>query len=137
MEFISGKQMSKSTLLTVTMEIVERTVSQKLHWTVFDSDRRKVVHGEIPKNLINEPSISDDEVIRLAEMGKKIEKHYGRPQDIEWAVDKDISPPDNIFITQSRPETVWSEKKKESIIGKKSAYDLIMNRVLTPFKLPK
>ncbi len=136
MSTISGKQMSKSTLLTVTIEIVDRTVSQKLHWTVFDSNKGEVTHAEIPENLKNEPSISDDEVIKLAEIGKKIEKHYGRPQDIEWAVDRDVSAPDNIFITQSRPETVWSEKKK-SIIGKKSAYDLIMNRALTPFKLPK
>jgi pyruvate,water dikinase len=119
----------------VTMEIVDRRISEKLEWTVYDSDKGEVVHEEIPENLRNEQSVSDEEVIKLAEMGKRIEKHYGRAQDIEWAIDKDVSA-DNIFITQSRPETVWSERKK-SVIGKKSAYDLIMNRALTPFKLSK
>jgi pyruvate,water dikinase len=121
----------------VTMEIVDRTISEKLQWTVFDSDKGEVVHEEIPENLRSEQSISDEEVIKLAEIGKKIEMHYGRAQDIEWAIDRDVSAPHNIFITQSRPETVWSERKKGSVIGKKSAYELIMNRALTPFKLPK
>ncbi|HIE14156.1 TPA: phosphoenolpyruvate synthase, partial [Candidatus Bathyarchaeota archaeon] len=46
---------------------------------------------------------------------KRIEEHYGRPQDIEWAIDKDLSFPENIFIVQSRPETVWSVKAPPSI----------------------
>jgi pyruvate,water dikinase len=36
---------------------------------------------------------------------------YGKPQDIEWAIDRDISFPENTFIVQSRPETVWSTEK--------------------------
>ena len=31
--------------------------------------------------------------------------------DVEWAVDKDLDPPNNIFILQARPETVWSLKE--------------------------
>jgi len=38
-------------------------------------------------------------------MGMRIEKHYGSPQDIEWAIDKDLPFPENIFSTQSRPVT--------------------------------
>ena len=45
-----------------------------------------------------------------------IERHYGTPQDIEWAIDKDLSFPQNIFIVQTRPETVWSERKSESVL---------------------
>jgi pyruvate,water dikinase len=121
----------------VTMEIVERTVSTKLYWTVYDPDKGSVIHGEVPEELREEPSLTDQEIIRLAEIGKKIEKHYGTPQDIEWAIDDDLPFPENVFITQSRPETVWSKKKKEPVIGKKSGYDLIMNRALTRYKVPK
>ena len=121
----------------VTMEIVERTISPKLHWIVYDSAKGGVIHGEVPEELRDKPSLRDEEIIRLAEIGKRIEKHYGAPQDIEWAIDKDLPFPENIFITQSRPETVWSRKKKEPVIGKKSAYDLIMNRALTRYKVPK
>jgi pyruvate,water dikinase len=36
----------------------------------------------------------------------KIERHYGKPQDIEWALDEQ----GEVFLLQSRPETVWSAK---------------------------
>ena len=48
-------------------------------------------------------SISDDEVRRLAQMAVTIEKHYGRPMDIEWAKDGETG---ELFIVQARPETV-------------------------------
>ena len=51
------------------------------------------------------PCISVAEVTEIAKMGMRIEKHYGSPQDIEWAIDKDLPFPENIFSTQSRPVT--------------------------------
>ena len=48
-------------------------------------------------------SISDDEVRKLAQMAITIEKHYGRPMDIEWAKDGRTG---ELFIVQARPETV-------------------------------
>merc|ERR1719161_1788082 len=53
-------------------------------------------------------SASDKEVQDLAEMAVKIEKHYGRPMDIEWARDGDDG---KLYIVQARPETVASQKK--------------------------
>jgi len=53
-------------------------------------------------------SASDKEVSDLAEMAVKIEKHYGRPMDIEWARDGDDG---KLYIVQARPETVASQKK--------------------------
>ena len=54
-------------------------------------------------------SITDDEVMFIAEMGLKIEKHYGKPMDVEWAKDG-IS--GDIYIVQARPETVKSRTNK-------------------------
>jgi phosphoenolpyruvate synthase len=48
-------------------------------------------------------SLSDEEVRKLAQMGITIEKHYGRPMDIEWAKDGETG---ELFIVQARPETV-------------------------------
>jgi pyruvate,water dikinase len=51
--------------------------------------------------------LTDDEVLRLARWGAAIEKHYGKPMDIEWAKDGDTG---GLFIVQARPETVQSQK---------------------------
>ena len=61
------------------------------------------------------PIYTDEEIIELARIGKTIERHQGTPQDIGLAIDKDLSFPLNIFIVQTRPETVWSEPKSESV----------------------
>merc|ERR1719150_1131025 len=53
-------------------------------------------------------SATDKEDTDLAEMAVKIEKHYGRPMDIEWARDGDDG---KLYIVQARPETVASQKK--------------------------
>ncbi|MCX6789300.1 MAG: phosphoenolpyruvate synthase, partial [Candidatus Gribaldobacteria bacterium] len=53
-------------------------------------------------------SINDDDVLTLAKWAVKIEEHYNFPQDIEWAKDGNTG---ELFILQSRPETVETEKK--------------------------
>jgi len=68
-------------------------------------------------------------------MAKTIEKHYGRPMDIEWAIDKDLTFPDNLFIVQARPETVWSRREPKSVIGVKSGYQLLMEQAMKRIKI--
>jgi pyruvate,water dikinase len=60
-----------------------------------------------PGDLREAPCVSDDELQTLREMARRIEKHYGCPQDIEWAIDQQGS----LRILQSRPETVWSARE--------------------------
>ena len=54
------------------------------------------------------PCMSDAELEALRIVGRKVERHYGRPQDIEWAVDRHSGA---ILLLQSRPETVWSSRE--------------------------
>ncbi len=61
---------------------------------------------ETPEEIRRMPSVSDEELAALRAIGRKIERHYGRPQDIEWAIDRN----GKILLLQSRPETVWSAK---------------------------
>merc|ERR1719499_996351 len=63
-------------------------------------------------------SASDKEVEDLAVMAVKIEKHYGRPMDIEWARDGDDG---KLYIVQARPETVASQKK----VGQMEDYKML------------
>ncbi len=53
-------------------------------------------------------SLNNDEILILARWACEIENHYGIPQDIEWAKDGKTG---NLFIVQSRPETVFSPSK--------------------------
>ncbi|WP_194828154.1 rifamycin-inactivating phosphotransferase [Nocardia sp. XZ_19_231] len=56
--------------------------------------------SEIARERRNEPVLSDDEVLRLAHLGRRVEAHFGSPQDIEWCSDGD-----GFRIVQSRPIT--------------------------------
>ncbi len=118
----------------VTKEI-ERTISQKWTECIFDPEKGMVCHLDIPHQRQDIQCIEDNEILELARYAKRIEEYYGSPQDIEWAIDKDKPFPLNIFLVQSRPETVWSQKKREPILGKKSAYDLLMEKALERIKI--
>jgi pyruvate,water dikinase len=48
------------------------------------------------------------EIAQLVELARRVEKHYGCHQDLEWAIDH----AGELFLLQSRPETVWSQKQK-------------------------
>lgn len=56
---------------------------------------------EIKSRDIQQESISDESIKKLVNLGKAVEVHYGRPQDIEWAIDEQ----GKIWILQSRPIT--------------------------------
>ena len=57
----------------------------------------------------NAPSVTDVDLIAIAMLARRAEKHYGCPQDVEWAVDRHLPDGDNVVMLQSRPETVWSQ----------------------------
>jgi pyruvate, water dikinase len=101
----------------VTLDILERTISKKQMCYTVDLKTQKSEAVAIPIERQCVQSLLDDEITELAWMGKRIEKHYGRPMDIEWAVDKDLPVGGNIFILQARPETVWSEKQQPAAAG--------------------
>jgi len=54
-------------------------------------------------------SLTDEEILTLAQWAMAIEEHYGKAQDIEWAKDGKTG---KLFIVQSRPETVHTQKKE-------------------------
>ncbi|MFQ6678408.1 MAG: PEP/pyruvate-binding domain-containing protein [Fidelibacterota bacterium] len=119
----------------VTQEINERKISQKHIECVYDPDLDEVVQTDVKDELQLERCLRDEEIRELVRVAKIIEKHYGYPQDIEWSIDKDLSFPENVFIVQSRPETVWSQKKKKPILGGKSSYQIMIDRGLKRIKI--
>jgi len=116
----------------VTLDIIDRTISQKQICYTVDPKTQTAQAIEVPFERQRVQSLIDDEITELAWMGKQIEKHYGRPMDIEWAVDKDLPAGGNIFILQARPETVWSAKSQRAAASPGgSAMDYILSSLLT------
>ena len=120
----------------VTLDIIDRTISQKLVCYTVDPHEQVSRAMEVPYERQKVQSLIDDEITELAWMGKQIEKHYGRAMDIEWAVDKDLPAGGNIFILQARPETVWSARSQASVSTTTgSAMDYILAGMLTGKKV--
>ena len=121
----------------VTLDIIDRTISQKLVCVTVDRRTQTSQTTEVPFERQRVQSLIDDEITELAWMGKKIEKHYGRPMDIEWAVDKDLPAGGNIFILQARPETVWSARASQGAVAGAagSAMDYILSAMLAGRKV--
>ncbi|WP_206858751.1 phosphoenolpyruvate synthase [Lysobacter changpingensis] len=96
----------KPTLLQGKQAILRRGMGAKqLRMVYSDTPGERVRTEETPADLRNTFSISDEDVHELARQALTIEKHYGRPMDIEWAKDGVSG---KLFIVQARPETVKS-----------------------------
>ncbi|MGD2098846.1 MAG: PEP/pyruvate-binding domain-containing protein [Desulfobacterales bacterium] len=120
----------------VMQEINERTISTKHIECVYDIEKGETIDADVADDMQCTCCLADDEIKALVSTAKNIEKHYGRPMDIEWAIDKDFPFPENIFIVQARPETVWSQRKTESVIGAKSGRQLLMEQAMKRIKIP-
>ncbi|NQU62876.1 MAG: phenylphosphate synthase subunit beta [SAR324 cluster bacterium] len=105
----------------VTMEIIKRNISSKDFFYMTNQETQTVEKLEIPEERKKTQCIIDEEIIELARIGKLIEKHYNKPMDIEWAIDKDLPGAGRVMIVQSRPETVWSGKKIEPVFKPKAS----------------
>jgi pyruvate,water dikinase len=91
----------------VTGEIARRTIATKTRWHRPDPSGYGVVEVDVPDELQDRPSVSDEEIAELVATARRVEAHYGCPQDIEWAVSESDG---LVYLLQSRPETVWAEK---------------------------
>ena len=120
----------------VTREINEKTISMKHIMCVHDPEGGEVKDVDVEADMQNRCCLKDTEIRKLMEVARNIEKHYGRPMDIEWAIDKDFAFPESVFIVQARPETVWSQRKKAPLIGKKTGRQLLMAQAMKRIKIP-
>lgn len=107
---VSGEVTPDSFLVDKVLgEIVQRTVSDKaVEYRLGDGDR--VERVEVAADRRTTPSLTDDQVKAVARLARLAEKHYRRPQDVEWALDADLPPEQAVTLLQARPETVWSRQ---------------------------
>ncbi|MEX9687687.1 phosphoenolpyruvate synthase [Providencia rettgeri] len=101
----------KPTLTSNRPAIVRRTLGSKKLQMVYANSKehgKQVQIEDVPEALRNRFSLADHEVEELARQALQIEKHYGRPMDIEWAKDGHNG---RLYIVQARPETVRSNQQ--------------------------
>ncbi|MCS3846700.1 pyruvate,water dikinase [Xanthomonas campestris] len=103
----------KPTLTAGKPAILRRSLGSKAIRMVYsDVPGERVRIEDTPVELRNTFSISDEDVQELSKQALVIEKHYGRPMDIEWAKDGVSG---KLFIVQARPETVKSRSHATQI----------------------
>ncbi len=89
--------------------VVRRNIGSKMIKMTFSTEKmagKSVITEDVEESLRHQFSINDEEVMELARYAMIIEKHYGRPMDIEWGKDGIDG---KLYILQARPETVQSQ----------------------------
>jgi pyruvate,water dikinase len=72
-------------------------------------------HVSIPKDEQKKQKLTDEEIVKVATLGKEIEEHYKFPQDTEWAIEGG-----KVYFVQSRPITTLAKQEKSEIQNPKS-----------------
>ncbi|WP_413249111.1 PEP/pyruvate-binding domain-containing protein [Sinomonas flava] len=94
--------------------IMTTRIADKAHEYVPASDGHGVVLQDVDESRRQAPCLSEAEILQLAEIGMQVEKHYGTPQDIEWALERGADGTAHVMLLQSRPETQWKKRKDET-----------------------
>ena len=89
-------------------EIINVTISDKKVMYTNDESGTSI-KVDVPEELRKERVLSDEELIELTEMGKRVQAHYGEPMDTEWAFERD-----NLFLLQARPITTLGDVTEEA-----------------------
>ena len=100
----------------VTGEIAARTVSDKLTQHLPDVIAGGVRREAVPDDLRAVQCLTDAQVVELGQIAKRVERHYGSAQDIEWAIAQGER---GVYLLQSRPETVWAHREASAVAAPK------------------
>jgi phosphoenolpyruvate synthase/pyruvate phosphate dikinase len=108
----------------VTGEVVRRTVSEKHIEYVPEPAGRGTVRLEVDAERRVAPCLGEAELAALLEVARRVERHFGSHQDIEWAIARGRELPDALLVLQSRPVTGLAKPAPELSA---SAMSLVMS----------
>jgi pyruvate, water dikinase len=91
---------------------VRTTVATKLHELVPAPDGCELLRRPIGDGRREAPCLGADELIEVARLAKEAERLCGLPQEIEWAIARELPGPAGLHLLQSRAETVWSHRPR-------------------------
>jgi pyruvate,water dikinase len=91
-----------------SLEIVDKKLGTKSRFVI--CKELGVAEEECPADLSSTYCLNDEEVREVGKLGILLEKHFGVPQDAEWAIDRDLEFPKNIILLQTRSEVIAQKK---------------------------
>jgi pyruvate,water dikinase len=107
--------------------ITKRTISAKtLEYRLVDGNAVVPVPVEPERQSV--PCLTDEEIVAVAKLARRAEKHYRCPQDVEWALVDSAE----VLLLQSRPETVWSRRPKQGGTGIADPITSMVHTMLHP-----
>lgn len=111
--------------------ITRRTISPKaIEHRLSDDDR--VVEAEVEPARRDTPCLTDPEIMAVAALARRAEKHYRCPQDVEWALDTELPDGSNVLLLQARPETVWSRRPRVPAASSGDTMTSIVRTLMNP-----
>jgi len=113
-------------LSKVTGEVLRRTINNKAVEYVPDPGGRGTHRVAVPEERRQAPSLNEERLAALVDVGKRVERHFGTRQDIEWAIARTGTFPDNLYILQSRPVTVTGKGTSQAVAERKDAMSLVL-----------
>jgi len=89
----------------ITGEVVRRTVSTKHVEYVPDAAGRGTVRREVAAERRDAPCLGEEQLAVLLEVARRVERHFGSHQDVEWALARGRPLPEALHVLQARPVT--------------------------------
>ena len=121
-------------------QVLTARTSAKRTWATFSAAAGRVVLEPAPDDLVWQACLSEQEVRYICQQAARIESAEGGvPQDVEWALARDLPFPDSVYFLQHRPETTWAgapdaEPAKPAAPAK--SFDPVQYALRNVFKVP-
>jgi pyruvate,water dikinase len=113
----------------VTGEVVHRAVVDKPTQMVRAEHGSGTATVDVAEDRRTVSSLSEGELTELLRLARVVERHFGCPQDGEFAIGPG-SAPDNVYLVQSRPETVWSRRSVAKASSGATLIDSILSHLV-------
>ncbi|WP_342357785.1 PEP/pyruvate-binding domain-containing protein [Nesterenkonia sp. AY15] len=94
----------------VTLSVVSQHIGAKQMELIPDAGSKTLHEHPVEAERRDRLCLTPEELTTVATMAKRAEKHYGLPQDVEWALDADLPAGENLMLLQARPETVHANR---------------------------
>jgi pyruvate,water dikinase len=110
----------------VTREVVRERISRKDVEYVPDAGGSAAARVDVAPDRRDAPCLDAGALRALVDVARRVERHFGCPQDVEWAIARGRELPDGLYVVQSRPVTTAPERRPPAEAP--SAVSLVMSR---------